>query len=180
MTFENNFKKITLDLIEKINIKNKKDSIESNFSYEYESIKFEGYRKTFSYDYDTEYPFNILKINNKIENNITVEYLHIVPRKIFNELTVDYKDLITLISKLKHKQKREDTIEILKYLNDESFIACQPEVSEDCKFIQLKFQKDEFTIKINVKAIFYTTDGWDYPIGNTTSYFPTNNSQLIF
>jgi len=162
--------KLTLEIIKKINITNKKSVIETTFESEYDSIKFEGFKKSFSYDYEVEYPFSILKINNKIENKITIEYLHTIPRRIYTGEVVEYKDLIELIAKLKHKTKRDDLIEILKYLKVELFTAHQPEVSEDGKFIKLRFHKNELTVKLDIKAIFYSTDGWDYSSGDAGSF----------
>ena len=177
MKTKDDLNQLMQSIITMINTTNKKNIIKSMFEREHDSIKFEGYEQSLNYDYETEYPFSILKINNKIENKITTEYLHLIPKTIYDGPVVSYNDLINLLSNLKCKEKITDLKNILKYLKSESFIAHQPEVSENCQFIKLKFQKDEFTVKLDIKAIFYNTDGWDYPIGNLSTFFSLNNSQ---
>lgn len=174
MKTEKDLQALMNSIIENIQIKDKKEIIHSKFESDYDDITFEGHQKTFNYDYPVKYPFNILKVNNTVENQIIVEYLHIIPKRVFNVESVDYKSLIDLTKKLKHTEKREDLIVILNFLKHENFTAIQPEMSDDGWFMKFLFCKDEFTVKMNIKAIFYDTCGWDVVKISSNSLMGTN------
>jgi hypothetical protein len=160
MKAQESLHKLMLEIIDKINIEEKKETMKTNFKSDHGGLDFEGFKEVFTYDYPKRYPYNILKINSPIKNNITVEYLHVVPRRKMIIDKIEYKELVDLVKEIEKSAGRNDILSILEFLKQEGYVAKQPELSEDGVFIKFRFFKEEFTVKIDIKAIFINYDNW--------------------